>query len=69
MVTLDVVCFVQICKKKESMCNNQSSQDWNDLKVAYASSIEPDVLGTFQDRSISIIDIIASIRTCEIPCF
>ncbi len=51
------------------MCNHQFSQDWNDLEVAYASRIEPDVLGTFQDRSISIIDVIASIPTCEIPGF
>ncbi len=34
-------------------------------EVAYASRIESDVLGTFQDRSILIIDVIASIPTCN----
>ena len=51
------------------MCNHQFNQDWNDLEVAYATRIEPDVLGTFQDRSIPIIDVIASIPTYEIPGF
>ncbi len=55
--------------KKGSMCNHQSGQDWNDLEVAYASRIEPDGKGTFQDRSISILGVTASILTCEIPRF
>ncbi len=41
MVTLDVICFVWFCMKKGSKCNHQSSQDWNDLWVAWASRIEP----------------------------
>jgi len=43
------------------MCNHQFSRDWNDLEVAYAPRIEPDVNGTFQDRFISILDVTASI--------
>ncbi len=42
IVTLDVVCFVSICMKKGIKCNHQSSQDWNDLEVAWASKIELD---------------------------
>ncbi len=56
--------YVQICMKKGSMFNHQFSQDWNDLEVAYASRIEPDVNGTFQDCSVSILYVAAS--TCEI---
>ncbi len=51
------------------MCNHQSSQDWNDLEVACASRIVKDVKGEFQDCSISILDVTASIPTCEIPGF
>ena len=69
MVTLDIVCFVCICMKKRSIGNHQFSQDWNDLEVAYASRIEPDVLGTFQDCSISILDVTALIPMCKIPGF
>jgi hypothetical protein len=43
------------------MCNHQFSQDWNDLELAYASRIEPDVLVTFHDRFISILDVTALI--------
>ncbi len=63
------ICFLWICMKKESMCNHQSSRDWNDLEVASASRIKPDVKGTFQDCSISILDVTASIPTHEIPGF
>ncbi len=45
MVMLDIICLVCMWMKKGSMCNHQSSQDWNDLEVAYASRIEPDVIG------------------------
>ncbi len=55
--------------KKGSKCNHQSSQDWNDLEVAYASRIKPDVKGTFQDSSISIVDVTASVTTSVIPGF
>ncbi len=41
MVTLDVICFVWFCTKKGRKCNHQSSKDWNDLEVAWASRIEP----------------------------
>ncbi len=51
MFTLDIICFVWICMKKGSMCKHQSSQDWNDLEVAYASRIKPDDKETFQDCS------------------
>ncbi len=61
MVTLDIICFVWICMKKGSMCNHQSNQDWNDLEVAWAFRIEPDGKGTFQNHSISILDVTASI--------
>ncbi len=47
------------------MCNHQSSQDWNDLEVACASRIEPDVKGMFKNCSISILYITASIPTYE----
>ncbi len=69
MVTLDIICFVWICMKKGSMWNHQSSQDWNDLEVVYASGIEPDDKETFQDSSIFILDVTSSIPTCEIPNF
>ncbi len=49
------------------MYNHQSSQDWNDLDVAYDSRIESDGKGTFQDRFISILDVTSSIPTCYIP--
>ncbi len=49
------------------MCNYQSSRDWNDLEVANASRIEPGGKGTFQDCSISILYVTASIPTHEIP--
>ncbi len=55
--------------KKGSMCNHQSRQDWNDLEVAYVSRIKPDGKGMFQDRSISILSVTASIPTWEIPGF
>ncbi len=51
------------------MCNHQSSQDLIDLEVVYASRIEPDGKGTFQDCSISIMDVKASISACEVPGF
>ncbi len=51
------------------MCKHQSSQDWNDLEVAYASRIKPNGKATFHDCYTSILDIIASIPTCEIPGF
>ena len=44
--------FPQICLNRKSIGNHQSSQDWNDLEVAYASRIKPDVKGTFQNRFI-----------------
>ncbi len=53
--------------KKGSKCNHQSRQDWNDLEVAYASRIKPDGKGTFQDHSIYILYVTASIPTPEIP--
>ncbi len=71
MVTLDVICFVWICMKKGSKCNHQSSHDWNDLEVVYASAsrIEPNGKGMFQDCFISILYVTALIPTCEIPGF
>ncbi len=53
--------------KKGIKCNHQSNQNWNDLEVSYASRIEADGKGTFQERSISILYITASIPTHEIP--
>ncbi len=69
MVTLDVICFAQVCMKKGSKCNHQSSQDWNDLEAAYASRIEPDGKGMFHDHFISILYAPESIPTHEIPGF
>ncbi len=51
------------------MCNHQFSQDWNDLEVAYAPRIKPDVLGTFQGCSIPIPDVAGSISLLDIPGF
>ncbi len=45
------------------MCNHQSSQDWDDLVVAYASRIKPDVKGMLQDRSICVLYVPPSIPT------
>ncbi len=55
--------------KKGSISNHQSSQDLNHLEVAYAFRIIPDVNGLFHDCPIFIIDVKASISTCEIPGF
>ncbi len=51
------------------MYNHQSSLDWNDLEVAYASRIKQDGKGKFQDRFIFILYVTALIPTCEIPGF
>ncbi len=69
VVTLGIICFGWICMKNGSMCNHQSSQDWNNLEAVHASRIKQDGKGTFQDHSISILDITASIPTHEIPGF
>ncbi len=42
------------------MCNYQSSQDWNDLEVAYAFRIKPHGQGTFQNHFISFLDVTTS---------
>ncbi len=69
MVAFDIICFVWIFHDKGSMWSHQSSQDWNDLEVAYASWIKPDGEGTFQKCSISILNVTALITTYEIPGF
>ncbi len=51
------------------MYNHQFSQDWNDLEVAYAPRIEPDVLGTFQGCSMPIPDNSGLHPMLDIPGF